>query len=131
MEENQLDWGPVIRWFGHVPLFHDAEVVSIELRRDPIPSIVRLFAFRMNSDIDERGYYRLDLHALVTFSLSGIGRVELDDWNHQNALQSLEIKKVDDAYQLDMVGAYGVHGLIAAKSIAVQVEPWLPDLAVK
>jgi hypothetical protein len=124
MERNEIDWDPVVKWFGHVPRFHDSEVISIELYRDPIPSIIRLHAFRMNADTDEHGHYRLDLHALVAFTFSGVEQLELEYWNHQNALMSLEIAKEGDMLRLDMEGAYGVHGFVIAKEISVKVDPW-------
>ena len=129
-EQAEIDWSAVIGWFGSIPRFHDAEVVSLELLREPKPSHLRLYAFRMNSDLDERGYYRLDLHALVTFTFSGILEMEIGNWNHQNALMSLTIAKADEGHRLELEGAYGVDGSITAKNIAVSIEPWDPDLGV-
>jgi hypothetical protein len=124
MEKAEIDWSAITEWFGYKPRFHDSEVVSIELCRDPKPSILRLYAFRMNSDVDERGYFRLDLHALVSFKLSGITEAQIDDWNHQNALMSLEITDATEGYRLAMESAYGVDGYIVAKHIEITVEPW-------
>ncbi|ESQ88312.1 hypothetical protein ABAC460_16765 [Asticcacaulis sp. AC460] len=130
-ETNEIDWTPVVQWFGHVPGFHDSEVVSIDLRRDPLPSVIRLRAFRMNADTDEKGYFRLDLHCLVTFTLSGVQDVELEGWNHQNALMGLEITKTGDVYRLDLDGAWGVQGFMTASHIAIELEPWSHEPALK
>ncbi len=130
-EQTEIDWSAVIGWFGEMPRFHDAEVVSLELHRDPRPSHLRLYAFRMNSDLDERGYYRLDLHALVTFTLSGILEMEIDNWNHQNALMSLTITTADEGHRLELESAYGVDGWITAKNISILIEPWNSDLGVR
>ncbi|WKL57288.1 Imm50 family immunity protein [Asticcacaulis sp. ZE23SCel15] len=124
MEQDVIDWSAVTAWFGHIPRFHDAEVVSIEICRDPDPSVIRLYTFRMNPDTDERGYYRLDLHALVTFSVKGISELEIGNWNHQNALLELKVTRCDSGLKLDMEGAYGVDGYLIAESISVTLEPW-------
>ncbi|GGZ35241.1 Imm50 family immunity protein [Asticcacaulis endophyticus] len=124
MEKDEIDWSAVTNWFGHMHNFHDAEVVSIDIRRDPEPSVIRIYAFRMNSDTDEHGYYRLDLHALVTFSITGIREFEIQNWNQQNALMCLEISKAENGYRLEMEGAYGVDGYLIAESISVTLEPW-------
>jgi len=118
-----VDWSAVTAWFGRVPRFHDCEIVSIDLRRDPEPTIVRLHAFEMSSEIDERGYFKLVKHALVTFQLRGIIEQDFAYWNHQNALNELTIEDGERGDRLVFHGTYGIHGEIETKSIAITLEP--------
>ena len=53
MTTDQIDaWNTPEEPFGFSPRFHDAEVVSVDLRREPEPSIIRVHAWRTNSDAD-------------------------------------------------------------------------------
>jgi immunity protein 50 of polymorphic toxin system len=117
------DWSAIIAWFGDVPRFHDCEVVSIDLRRDPEPTVVRLHAFRMSPETDDRGYYKLVKHALVTFRLSGIIEQDFAYWNHQNALDELTIEEAERGHRVVFHGTYGIHGEITAKSIGITLDP--------
>lgn len=61
--------------FGTWPSFHDAEVLSMHFDRggDDGPSLeARVHVFSMTSDVDERGYYVLTNHTLVTLRFSNI-----------------------------------------------------------
>lgn len=116
-------WSSLIDWFGHSPNFHDAEVVSVDLRREPEPSAIRVHAWRANADVDANGFFRLDRHATVTFTISGITALRLDAWNHQNVLAELWITGVEGEYTLHMPSSYGMEGEISATAISVSVEP--------
>lgn len=116
-------WPALIEWFGEEPDFHDAELISIDLRRDPEPSFVRVSAWRTLWDsVDENGYYVTDRHAVVTFALKGITALSLDGWA-QNVLDNLSIIATDDVFTLRMPTIYGIEGEISAKSISATVEP--------
>lgn len=119
-------WESVIDWFGYSPNFHDAEVVSVDLRRDPEASSVRVHAWRTNSDTTEEGYFRQDRHAIVTFSIKGITSLTLTGWNHQNVLFELWVDRTDGGYVLHIPGIYGVGGEIVAAEISVSLEPFDP-----
>jgi hypothetical protein len=121
-------WADVVDWFGYSPKFHDAEVVSIDLRRDPEPSKVRVHGWLTNEDITESGHFRQDRHALVTFTIHGTQSVKLDGWNHQNVLSELSVDREDDCYVLRLPEIFGVDGEIAAKQVSVAVEPFEPSL---
>jgi hypothetical protein len=117
-------WANVIDWFGYSPTFHDSEVVSIDLRRDPEPIIVRVHAWRTNGDTTEAGHFRQDRHALLTFTIQGTRSLKLDGWNHQNVLSGLWIDRSDDAFVLHLPEIYGVDGEIIASDISVAIEPF-------
>ncbi len=123
MSRAALDWSEVMEWFGCIPHFHDDEVISIDLRRDPEPSVISIRAFMMTPEVDSHGYYVLDKHATVKFTLNSILEQELDGWNHQNAIMNLEITDVDTAWRLEINPAYGVGGYFVAESITMKIEP--------
>ncbi|MEJ0043441.1 MAG: Imm50 family immunity protein [Rhizomicrobium sp.] len=123
MTTGTLDWGPVVAWFGRVPRFHDCEVVSFDLRRDPEISVLCIRAFLMTSAVDDKGFFVLEKHAMVSFGLTGIADLSLSDWNHQNVLHSLEITEAGDCWRLDLESAYGLNGYTIAKAISISVRP--------
>jgi hypothetical protein len=118
-------WADVIEWFGYSPNFHDAEVVSIDLRRDPEPSVVRVHGWRTNSDTTKSGHFRQDRHALVTFTIQGTQTVKLNGWNHQNVLSKISVDREGDCYILRLPEIYGVDGEIAGMHVSVAIEPFV------
>lgn len=120
-------WEAVINWFGYSPNFHDAEVVSVELRRSPDPSLICIHAWRTNSDLTESGHNRLDRHALVTFKITGITAMKLEGWNNQNVLSELWVDRTDEGYVLHFPEIYGVEGEISATSMYVEIAAFEPQ----
>ena len=53
----------VVAWFGGWPSFHDAEVLEFLFVRKGT-SYLRLHAWVMTDQLDARGYYVLDKHAV-------------------------------------------------------------------
>lgn len=121
-------WPDVVEWFGGPPRFHDAEVLSIDLRRWPEPSTVRVHAFRMTAETDSRGYFILDRHAVVTFELACITEFDMNEWNHQNVLDSLELEHDGDGLLLVFNPAYGIGGDIRATGLNIRIQPYEPPL---
>ncbi|AHE55012.1 Imm50 family immunity protein [Sphingomonas sanxanigenens] len=117
-------WASLVEWFGCSPNFHDAEVLFLDLRRAPYSSTIRIHAWRTTSEVDEAGYFILDRHALVTFTIDGIQSLRLEDWNHQNVLAALWIERTGDEHALHLAGTYGMDGEIAATAISVAIEPF-------
>ena len=60
-----------MRWFGQVPSFHDAEILSLHLHRKG-PSVLRLHGWINTGEVGQSGYFVLDRHAVVTFTLSEV-----------------------------------------------------------
>ena len=123
IEGNIPGWQDVVSWFGFEQTFHDSEVVSIDLRRDPEPSVMRIHAFRVTRKTDEKGYYVLDRHAIVSFHMSGITHQELVGWNDRNYLFSLDISRTDDGLRIHMETSYGVAGTLCVKELRFTIEP--------
>jgi len=118
-EESIPGWSTFLDWFGFEPNFHDAEIVSIDLRRDPEPSIVRIHAWR--TTVGEDGFYRHDHGATVSFFLKGISHQELQGWNHQNVLDGVSWKKEEDGYALFLEDCWGAGGEFKAAELWVEI----------
>lgn len=117
-------WAEVVEWFGYSPNFHDAEVVSIDLRREPDASVVRVHAWRTNDDFTADGHFRQERHALVSFTLRGIQSMKLIGWNHQNVLAELMVEQSEHSFILGLPEIYGVDGSITANEISISIEPY-------
>ena len=129
MPENDADprWEAVIGWFGYKPNFHDCEVLSVELRRAPEPSAVRVHAWRTLEETEANGVFRCDRHAIVSFVLKDIVRLELRGWNHQNVLSRIHVIENPEGAILALEDIYGVEGEIVAREILVEIEPYSPS----
>lgn len=110
-----------------MPTFHDAEVLSLAFDRDAASAILRVHAFEMTSEVDARGYFICTRHVVVVFKLSWIGSMELDGFNHQNALDGLKVSRTGDGeVRLDLEPAYGLGGFIHAREVEIGLEPGIP-----
>jgi len=108
--------------FGHWPSFHDAEVLWIRLdRRNGLqlqgPTLEMLVhVFQVTSEVTEDGYYRLKNHSLVHFRFEHVTELQIDGFNHQNAIFGLAI--VDETgtgwenkyFKVTIDSSYGVGG---------------------
>jgi hypothetical protein len=126
-------------WFGCWPSFHDAEVLSMHLDRKPPesrpgPSLtVRIRAFEMTSEVDDRGYYKVIKDAIIALEFDGVEEIALDGFNCQNAIWQLDIEETVNGDKQPVLGvslspSFGVRcdlrcGLARVKS----VEPGKPD----
>ena len=115
----------LITWFGSWPSFHDAEVLSIELRRSGLSSL-SVHAWEMTGDIDPQGFYVLRKHVVVIFSFEGISDLQLADFSSQNVISGLKLQQLDDGYELSIFPCYGVSGYIRAKQVRISFEPGKP-----
>src|SRR5690349_11947433 len=112
------------RWFGAIPSFHDAGVEALTLSAGD-GATLRLRAFRMTDEVDDRGYFVLDKHAHVTFRLTGLTVVELDDFDTGSVLRQLQIVRVGERFELIFDSHVGVSGRLQAQSIGLEVQPVL------
>lgn len=65
----------IIDWFGFCPSFHDATLERLELFGD---GLLSLRTHRMTNQMDEKGFYILDRHAVVTLHLKAVTGVKLE-----------------------------------------------------
>ncbi len=121
--------GPeLVAWFGYAPSFHDAEVLGLTLDRDGPCCSLRVHGFEMTREVDDSGHFICAKHVVVTFRLTDLLALELDDFNHQNALMGLTITRgLDAGYRLEMDGAHGLSGVIEARQVEITLEPGIPS----
>ncbi len=122
----------VVTFFGKWPSFHDAEVVSISLKRNDICRF-SIHTFTITSELDRSGRYQTTNHGIVTFEIAEIHSLLLKDFNEQNVLSGLEISQEDDGtIKFDMSSLYGLDGFISGRRACVSVEAGIPpDSAYK
>lgn len=130
----------LLTWFGQVPSFHDAEILSLHLCRKG-QSILRLHGWIMGK-VGDDGYLVLDRHAVVTFMLEGVMDLQLDGFSHQNVIGGLTLRRAPDRVdrrpyltlpplpediEIQIEPCFGMDGLIRARSVAITFEPGKPD----
>ena len=116
----------LVEWFDFWPSFHDAEVLSILLKREG-ESCVKVHAFAGTSDLDASGHYVCIKHVTVNFLLEGVSTVQLDGFNNQNVISGLGLEKRDDGYELKLYGCYGVEGWLVSNRVRLVLEPGIPQ----
>jgi hypothetical protein len=88
--------GPdLLTWFGRVPSFHDAEIVNLSLYRRA-QSTLRVHAWNITNEVDDRGYFVLQKHAVVAFTLEDILDIQLEGFSHQNVIFGLRLRHTPD-----------------------------------
>jgi hypothetical protein len=127
-------------WFGEVPSFHDAEILSLHLRRIG-DSYLRLHGWINTAAVGRDGFYVLDRHAIVTFTLDGIMDLQFDGFSKQNVIGGLTLRRAPDRqdrrgylaldplpqdFEIELEPCYGLNGLIRARSVAITVQPGKP-----
>jgi hypothetical protein len=80
----------VVNWFGYWPTFHDAVVVDSHLNCSG-PCSVTLHTWNMTNDVDARGYYILDKHAIVTFEFGNVKEIDFGELDSQQVINSLVV----------------------------------------
>jgi hypothetical protein len=136
--------GPeLLAWFGYVPSFHDAEIISFHLNRAG-PSTLSIHTWEITGTVDPRGFYALKKDVVVTFTLEEIERLELDGFSHQNVIGSLELNRVEagtssfgmqwvdpsrsqpDLYEIILHPCYGLSGTLRARRVSISLAPGKP-----
>jgi hypothetical protein len=66
-------------------------------------------------------------HAVVTFLFRHVTDMELNGFNHQNALMGLDIERGPEGrFRMNIDPAYGIGGVIEALTLEVTTEPGIP-----
>ncbi|HLM40802.1 MAG TPA: Imm50 family immunity protein [Microvirga sp.] len=136
--------GPdLLAWFGHVPRFHDAEIISLHLNRTG-PSTLSIHTWEITDTVDSKGFYVLEKQAIVTFTLEEIENLELEGFSHQNVIGGLELNPIKaktpslrmppaqlpgpqpDLYEIILHPCYGLSGSIRAQQVSIALTPSEP-----
>lgn len=115
----------LVAWFGYFPSFHDAEVESIILDRSG-PSRLAVRTWDSTDQVDARGYYVHQKHALVTFVMEGIESMSLEGFNEQNALSGISLDRIAEGYELVLDGIYGVDARFQVRRLRIELKPTTP-----
>jgi hypothetical protein len=134
--------GPaLIAWFGQVPNFHDAEIVSLSLRRRATSSL-SIHAWNRTREVDARGYLVLNKHAVVTFTLEDILDIQLGGFSHQNVIADLLLRRalerperrpfywldpLPSDFEIELEPCFGLDGIIRCRKVSVTFVPGKPD----
>jgi len=120
----------IVEWFGTWPSFSDAEVIEISLLRRARSSVV-VHVWRMTSEVDPKGYYVTDHHAVVTVWLEGISDLSLQDFSVQNVIGGLSIDRQGSVYRVSLRSLFGIGGHIDAERVSLSLQPGRPKDAVR
>ena len=121
--------------FGRWPSFHDAEIIEFRLNRgslhlnerEPVLpfACVTIHHWQLTSEVDEKGYFVLDLHTVSTLRFNGISELKMDDFNQQNVIYSLEIENdeglSEDRYpiKVEFGSSFGMEASLRCISVEV------------
>jgi hypothetical protein len=72
---------------------------------------------------NEKGEYRRERQALVTFDLERIVDLQLEDFSTQNVLSSLTVEKSGGLVAVMLQPSYGIDGKIVCERLRVSLEP--------
>jgi Immunity protein 50 len=88
--------------FGRWPSFYDPEVHELHFERGHIDTdaqvyefprlTVKLHLWLLTNEVDQKGYYVLTNHTLLTMRFYDVDNVKMEGFNHQNAILGLEIE---------------------------------------
>ena len=110
-----LNYKSVTDLYGYWPSFHDANVIAYEISNDVIN--LTLHTWNMTKEIDEKGYYILKDHSLVSFRFKGIYDVNMDSFASGNILFSLEfISNSDASFKAELDSVMDMSGSFSARS---------------
>ncbi len=126
---NRVPGGPeLMAWFGgYAPRFHDSEVLGLTLERDGAICSLRVHAFEMTSEVDDKGYFVCTKHVVVTFLVGDLTGLELTDFGEQNALMGLSLGfGLDGQFRLELDPANGLSGVIEGRTLRIMIEPGIP-----
>lgn len=95
----------VVASFGQWPSFHDGEVHRVVLSRTSqsssgasIPTVeIHVRGWIMGPEVTDEGFFRQHNDSVVSLLFEDIYDFELEGFNQQNVLGSLELKLINDA----------------------------------
>lgn len=131
----------VIALFGDWPTFHDAEVLSLSLERAfPVQtgvSLVRIKVVVRRYEAAHVGtaefHMAMKCGAIVTFVFHGVSDAELEGFNYQNVINSLQVSPSEDEkkrLKVEIESIWGLGGIFLCDRAEVEnVEELLRDEA--
>jgi hypothetical protein len=125
---NEIDGAVELeRWFGYWPDFHDAEVVSVFLKRVGVSTVV-IHTWDITKYVDKRdGKVVPDKSILVELRFETITDLCLEDFSVQNVLGDLKLRKTPTGFRMELHPLFGIGGYIEAQAIRIELIPGFPD----
>lgn len=123
----------VIKVFGAWPSFHDAEVMNVKLDRGAnVPTLeTRIYIFSMIRSTLNPTHFEFANQNVVTLIFERIILLKLEDFNHQNSIDGLEIVASSTGrrrLEVFMDGSNGCDIHLECDSIRVtSIAPWQPS----
>ena len=77
----------------------------------------------MTDKVDAKGYFILEKHVVVNFILKEITSVNLVEFMQGCILDSLNISRTSDAFELLIESSYGFHGSLSARYVVIEYHP--------
>lgn len=107
-------------WFGYWPGFHDAEVLSVDIRSNQ-PSLLRVYFWHTDwNEVDEQGYFRRSKFVTVNIILEDMVSCELIGFNRgEGVIFGLNVTQVDELFRIELDPCVGVAGNIVAGSVRI------------
>lgn len=116
----------LVEWFGGVPHFHDAELLELTFSKEG-SGLIRLHAWNMTDQVDDKGYFINDKHAIVTLLLGGVSSINCIDFDMvPGIIYDLDISAVNEFYRVEWSASYGVEGSITVKGVQINLMPGKP-----
>jgi hypothetical protein len=125
----------LLDWFGVVPSFHDAEILSLHLDRSE-GARLNLNGWITTNAVDPQGYFVITKRAMITFAFKEITDLHLDEFSHQNVIYGLELTQHSDQgeehieldeLQLTLKHCFGLSGYIRGRGLSVRFVPQEPN----
>ena len=139
---QSISGGPeLLAWFGQVPSFHDAEIISLDLNRRK-PSKLKIHAWNSSNKIGPDGYGILEKHAIVTFTIDHVFDLQLDGFSHQNVISNLDIFHLrpnpgreryysrsppELSFEMVLYPCFGLDGIIKCEKISINYQAGKPS----
>ncbi|WP_459456124.1 hypothetical protein [Rhizobium sp. No.120] len=113
----------LLEWFGRLPRFHDAKLLEISFPGSGA-GLMRIHAWNMTDQVDAKGYFLLDKHAIVTLVLEEVSAISCADFEMvPGTIFDLEIARMDENFRIEWDASYGVSGFVIAKHIKISLVP--------
>lgn len=113
----------LLEWFGRIPRFHDAKLLEISFP-GRAAGLMRIHAWNMTDQVDAKGYFLLDKHAIVTLVLGEVSAISCTDFEMvPGIIFDLEIAKMEENFRIEWDASYGVSGFVIAKHIKISLVP--------
>jgi hypothetical protein len=90
------------------------------------PSRFRIHAWKLTDRVGEDGYYVQENHFVATLILEEVTGLELSEFNHQNVIYGLTIKRHPDFYELIFEHSWGLSGSVHARRVRIEFEVGKP-----